>query len=104
MKIINLEEFRKLPPNTLYCKFEPDFFEEIQTKGETWDTDFLCAILVDVDSNDSGDRGQILDSRKFKLDHEFYGRDGLFEAEQLFAVFENEDIESMINHLNKCRH
>jgi hypothetical protein len=48
MKIINLTEFRGMPQGTVFCKYDPCCFGELQIKGETWDSDFISAPLTGV--------------------------------------------------------
>ncbi len=109
MRIVNLTEFRTLPEYTLYSKFTPDVFGDIETKYETWEFDFLCANLIDFQGSTSSDEySRLLDScvagKSIDLDFEHAGRDGMFDKEQLFAIFENKDIDALIEHLKKCKH
>lgn len=108
MKIVNFETFRKLPPGTIYCKYEPQVFRELEVKDETLDYgDFLCACLTGwVDSNGSDDTTEILyeaekTGESFDLEVDCYGRDGMFEEDQLFAVYEKKDVEQLIQALQK---
>ena len=110
MKIVNLEEFRALPEYTLFAKYDPCVFGELETKYETWEHDFLCASIIDFQGNVSSEHWAcILDEMEKNkssvgLDFEHSGRDGLFEDNQMFAVFENKDIDDLIAHLRKCKH
>lgn len=105
MKIINLAEFRAMPEGTVFCKYEPCNFGELQIKGETWESDFISASLTGViESDGSSDMfDKLLQYEKtkesFPLDIEYYGRDGLFEENQLFAVYEKKDIAQLVNKL-----
>jgi len=105
MKIINLTEFRGMPQGTVFCKYDPCCFGELQIKGETWDSDFISAPLTGViESEGSSDMFEKLiqyekTKESFSLDIECYGRDGLFEPNQLFAVYEKKDIAQLANKL-----
>lgn len=106
MRIVNLTEFRKLKPGTVFMKYTPQYFEELCVKGDTWDSDFLCeAITNEIDCNDSGERCDCLfeaqeDSAKsLKLDFDCTGRDGCHDPNQLFAVYEKEDLQGLIRKL-----
>ena len=108
MKILNLEEFRAMPEGTVFMKYEPCVFEDLQVKGETWETDFTAAnITYWPDCTGSEDFSDKLflaqeEGRSVLLDFDCYGRDGCFDKNQLFAVYDKRDIETLIYKLNKC--
>lgn len=105
MKIINLEEFRKCPIGTVFSKYEPCIFNGLMIKGDTWETDFIYQDLIgNIECIDSGDFGNKLDEalmtgKSLTMDFDCMQRDGLFEKEQLFAIYEEKDVESFINAL-----
>ena len=51
---------------------------------------------------DCGSNSDIIDSGEFKWDLESIGRDGLYEMDQLFAVYDKEDVQMLIAQLSKC--
>ena len=96
------------PPKTLFCKFNPHIFGDLQIKGETIPlaNDYYYQNILEVDAEDTGEFiNKIDDSIKnqtsFNLDFDCQCRDGLFEKDQLFAIWENEDIGGLINILYK---
>ena len=108
MRIINLEEFRKMPEGTIYCKYTPCCFSDLEIfGGDCGGIDFVSASLTGwVESEGSNEMFDILEraektGESFKLDTECYGRDGLYEDKQLFAIYENEDILQLIETLKK---
>ncbi len=110
MRILNLTEFRALPEGVVFMKYKPCFFGSLQEKGETWEGDFLSAEITEqVKSGGTEELDLILDeaekdsSYSITLDFESGGRDGLFDDEQLFAVYEQKDIDGLINTLKKCK-
>lgn len=106
MKIINRKEFLNLPSGVIFSKYEPMIFGDICIKGETLHNDFYCQRIKDsIDCNDSNEFHDILDSaekegKSFDIDLESEIRDGMFDENQLFVVWENEDIIKLINRLN----
>ena len=106
MKILNRKDFLALPDGVLYSKYEPCIFGPLEIKGESWENDFLTQQIADaVDCNDSGEFFNILLDAKetgnsFALDFYSEGRDGLFDEDQLFAVWEHADISALISRLN----
>jgi hypothetical protein len=109
MRIVDLQTFRELPVGTVYAKFKPNYFGDLCVKGDTWEHDFLTADLCCcVESNGSEDLFDKLDRMvkegvSLPLDFDYYGRDGMFEPDQLFAVYERADVEQFIFKLNECR-
>lgn len=109
MKIVNLETFRKMPPNTLFAKYQPCVFEELEIKGETWEHDFLVSANLSsaIKCSGSAEFGELLDraertGESLVMDFESEGRDGCFEKDQLFAVWEEADVRALIERLKRC--
>ena len=110
MKIVNLEEFRAFPAGIVFMKYSPCVFGELSVKGKTWEYDFLTSdCCTEIESNDSSESSDILDaaekdsSYSIKMDFDCFGRDGSFEDKQLFAVYEQADLDGLINTLSKCK-
>jgi len=108
VKIVNLEEFRKLPIGTLFMEYEPCVFGSLYAKGETWEHDFLMEdITHEIDANDCGDFAYKLhDAEKngtsIVMDFDCTSRDGTFNKKQLFAIYEKVDIEMLQDKLKRC--
>lgn len=106
LKIINREQFLKLPNGVLYAKFEPCVFGDIAIKEDSSSNGWLYQDLLELDVNDSGEWTDTLfeaieKGTSFKLDYDCLGRDGMFDDKQLFAVFEKEDVVMLIERLKK---
>lgn len=109
MKIVNRETFMKMPRNTLFAKYQPSVFEEFAIKGETWNQDFLASASLSsaIDCSGSVEFVELLDhaektGESLLMDFESEGRDGCFDKDQLFAVFEEADVMALIERLNRC--
>lgn len=110
MKIINREDFLKLPEGTLFTKYAPYGFDELEIKGETLKdaNDFFYQRIVDaVDANDSNECVDILEisaceGKPFNLDLNCQSRDGLFDDDQQFSVWEKPDITNFIERLQQA--
>jgi len=108
MRIVNLKEFRTLSAGTLFAKYEPCAFGAIMVKGETWEHDFLYENIADaIDCTDSGDfADKLFDAEEngtsILVDFDSTSRDGCFEDEQLFAIYEKKDVEMLIDKLGRC--
>ena len=107
MKIVGLEEFRALPEGAVFAKFQPDVFDDLCIKGETWDVDFLYSSLTDdIECDSSTERDELLDlarleGRSIKMAFDQEGRDGCFDDDQLFAVWEHSDVVGLMFKLNE---
>lgn len=105
MKIVNRETFLALPEGILFAKYEPNVFEDLCIKGETWGNDFLVQQITDAiayqGSDDFGDRLDESQSTGCSLPMDFnrLGRDGCFDDDQLFAIWERADVEALIARL-----
>lgn len=102
MKLLNREEFLKLPEGTLYAKYEPHIFGGIQVKGESNKKcgDFYTMEMINPSYEGFNNFSDAIDffnkSKQCELDFNCYGQDGLFDEDQLFAVFEAKELSKMI--------
>lgn len=110
MRIINLKQFRESPKGTVFMKYVPCSFGELNMKGETWEYDFLLQNLVsEIKCESSNQESNILDKAEndnaysVDLDLDCFSRDGCFEDDQLFAVYEQKDIDNLIQELKTCK-
>lgn len=108
MKIVNREKFLTLPAETLYSKYEPCVFEDFCIKGDTLSSnDFCYQSITDAVACDSSEEFTDVLSRieitgeSTSMDFECQGRDGCFDSEQLFAVWEKTDVEALICRLQR---
>ena len=108
MRIVNLEEFRGLPDGTLFMKYEPCNFGGLCVKIETLGSDFLFEAITDEIEASGSDElfDKLFAAEKdstisLEMDFDATDRDGLYEADQLFAVYEKADLVGLINKLNK---
>lgn len=107
MKIYNRKDFLNLPEGTIFSKGREWFFHDFMVKGETLKNeindvdydDFLYLDLMIIQSEGSDDLFNKLDDMKKKGKsypiNEDVGRDGMYEKEDLFLVFEKEDLISL---------
>lgn len=110
MKIVDRQTFLALPANTLYSKYEPCIFSDIQIKGNTCTSgnDFyyqdIASAIENESSEDFWDTLKLALENKVSLtmDFEYEGRDCLYDAKQLFAVWEKQDVVKLINRLQEC--
>lgn len=108
MKIVDRKTFIAMPANTLFSKYEPCFFGPLEIKGESiGEIDFYVQQIADaVDANNTEEFSEILfdaeeNKASFKMDLHCEGRDGLFDDNQLFAVWEHDDVIALIERLQK---
>ena len=70
------------------------------------DIDFVYQDLLEVDSNSTEEFIETMtkakEGEKFRLDLDCEGRDVFFDEDQLYAVFDREDVEALIARLQNC--
>lgn len=99
----------KLPKGTLFSKYAPYIFEDLAIKDDTLGTsDFFATYIADAVASDSPeDSWQRLDTvqqtgESLPMDFTEIRRDGTFEEDQLFAVWEPADVRALISELQNC--
>lgn len=109
MHIVNRTTFLTLPPGTLYAKVSPDpescVMGELLIKGDSMSNDWVVQELVGwfTDCDDSGDFIEAWDHLRAGGEREVElncgARDGLFDDDQLFAVFSRTDHINLLKRL-----
>lgn len=108
MKFVDKQQFYNLPENTLYSKFIPHRIEGLYIKGETIKSfenntpiDYVYVSLIDnIDSRNSEEYLDILDKRSdFTLDYEGGSRDGMFDENEQFVIYDDNDIRKLTSTL-----
>ncbi len=85
-----------MPDRTLFQKYKPCIFGELRVfRGKFGDNDFQYDNFESLDCEkiclEHGDQ--------FEFEFDCTGRDGLYNEDQLFAVWEKKDIENLIERL-----
>jgi hypothetical protein len=106
MRIVNKQEFLKLPENTIFSKYSPCQFGDLRIKGESVGTiDFYYQpISNSIKCNDTGefvDACTKAEKESVEMDFDCLTRDGVFDDEQLFSVWEEKDITAFISRLER---
>lgn len=110
MRIVDLQTFLAMPAGTVFAKYRPCVFGDLHIKGDTLasGTDFFYQQIVDaLDVNDSGEFADELrratrdgaTGPEIAMDFNCEGRDALFDADQLFAVWSRDDVAALIERL-----
>ena len=108
MRIVNRDDFLQMPEGTVYSYYVPQVADGLMIKGETWTNDWLYQdLLFQVDGQNSEEISDILyeaekTGKSFKLDLKCGSRDGMFFEDQLYMVYENFDIEAVVEALKGC--
>lgn len=107
MRIVNHEQFLQLPENTLYFKYEPDYLhsfgikmDTIQSREDGRAIDWFYQDL-EYPSYDVEAKMRAV-GETIRLDFACQGRDGCFDQDQLFAVFEPGEVQDLIDRLREC--
>jgi hypothetical protein len=113
MKIVNRNQFMALPAETMYSTYEPCCFGPLYIKGDTIihdgkPIDWCYQDIADaVDAGDSGEWAEKLfeaqeSGGSVAFDFDCQGRDGMFAHDQLYAVWEPQDVVALIDRLRRC--
>ena len=108
MRIVDRKMFLVMPAGTLYSKYSPCVFGDLCIKGQTvGDNDFFSQQINDAIQHNSSDEfaDALLSAAKtgadLQMDFYFEGRDGLFDGDQLFAVWSRADVVALIVRLTR---
>ena len=104
MRVYNRQDFMNLPEGIIYTKGKPWYFGDMTVKGETITSggkhiDWVCLNLDGVEANDCGQLTDRLDEMLKKgVSYPIetgYGRDGFYDKDDLFLVYERADLEKL---------
>ena len=116
MRIVDRKTFLKMEGQVLFAKYDPQIFGDLRIKvGDTQDFsddnpkyhDFQYDDLIDFDCMGSTERMDLLHRAEqdpffsVDLDPHYTSRDGMFEDDILFAVFEPQDVKQLIERLQE---
>lgn len=108
---MNRTKFLALPSGVIYslCRKDLTIDEELYIKYDSLeDIDWVEASLLDIPATTTYSRSTSIDDtieesfrtgKSFQLNYGHTMYNGFFESEQLFAVYEKEDVEKLVSHL-----
>lgn len=114
MKIVDRTTFLAMPIGTVYSEYEPCVFGPFLIKGETLfrddgsPCDWFCQQIHDsLDSASSPMFTDMLDRAletgdSISMNFNIEGRDGCYVEDQLFAVWEQQDVAALIERLQEA--
>jgi hypothetical protein len=106
MRIVDRKAFLKMPAGTVFAKFDPHIIRETMIKGDTVaDVDFYCSDLTSLEVPNGCQWIEQIDlaiaGESVPLDFDVECRDGCFDMHQLFAVWEQSDIDALMKRLQR---
>jgi hypothetical protein len=108
MKIINKPKFIKLPPYTLYSIYSPCHFGDLSVKSDSTNNSFYSISLNDpVEFYSSEQFVELLENasktgESVNTDLESYYRDSDCNDNQLYAIWEKQDLLKLQELIGKC--
>lgn len=109
MKIVNLQTFLRYPKYTLFSKYEPCCFHDLQIKGDSAirSKDFDAMTIADAISFDSTEDFLSICTAmeaggRVAITLDEWSRDGMFCDDQLFAVWEAADLQKLLGAVHTC--
>lgn len=115
MRIVDRATFLALPSGVLFAKYSSlGNFDNLLVKQDTMfdfnnnPTDFGYQNVMEILSSGSDEWIDIISkaektSESFSLDLDCGSRDGLFDQDQMFAVYEQQDLDETIKLLRSCK-
>lgn len=103
MRILNRKDFLNTPKGTLWSYYKPCFFSDLNVKTSDkadYDNDFVYfGLIAEFDTGNSGEYIEVCrrmeQGESIPASFEETQREGLFDDEQLFLVYEKDDIKRM---------
>lgn len=110
VKIVNRKTFLEMPPGTLFQNYRPCTSGSLCAKDETMGNDFLLQPLEGVSAMEWDSSDQMVERLEEMRDNgashplglDCLGRDGCFDNDQLFLVWERADVEALIARLQSA--
>ncbi|EKK7713488.1 hypothetical protein PO816_000328 [Cronobacter dublinensis] len=114
MRIVDRKTFLSLPPNTVYsishwtantCSTS---ITDLLIKGDTVaNSDYYEQAIPDFDFEDIDEKFEaveraIQEGKSIRTDFRVETRNSMFDEEQMYAVWEREDIVGLIERLKEC--
>jgi len=102
MKIVSFEEFLKLPTGTVYQEWKPHIMGEVCIKQDSTNlkSDFFYSNITIQPSLPGEDQDAICKFDFFGFVHDdTISRWGMFDEEQLFLLYDDIDVDKMIEML-----
>lgn len=98
MKIVSRNEFLLLPSGTLYSRYVPQVVTGFEIKGDSFHNDwYFRDILGEVGGDSTTNEFEDMEKgMHFPLCLNIEQRDGLFEQDAMFLIYEPEDIKALI--------
>lgn len=114
MRIVDRKTFLSLPPNTVYSishwtdKTLSTSITDFLIKGETVaNADYYEQAIPDFDYENLDDKFEAIEQAvkegaTLKTDFRVESRNSMFDESQMYAIWEKEDIEGLIERLKEC--
>lgn len=119
MRIVNRQTFLALPAGTLYMTYVPCAFGPLLIKGDTIYGERITGAETPIDhweqgldtigdSTGSTQDIEILEraqqkGQSFRMDLNCESREGVYDDEQLYAIYEAADVDKLIVRLQEAR-
>lgn len=114
MRIVNRKTFLSMPSNTVYSISDwkencpSSSITDLLIKGDTVaDADYYEQEVPDFDYENSDDKFEAIEEsvkngKSLKTDFYVEQRNAMFDEYQMYAIWEKEDIEGLIERLKQC--
>lgn len=103
MRLINKDDFIKMPEGTIYCKYTVFGFENMYIKGRSYSDDIIETLRIGHHADLNVDSGEVINlfhkEWKGAVDPKKpYGKDKVFR-EDLFLIYSVDDLRQIIKQI-----
>jgi hypothetical protein len=112
VKILNKEQFKKVPPRTLWAFCRPHYMEGLHIKAESqpfsnewfWDIGLIEPISIDHENGSLEPWDDMMNGGSAPAVYDEMERESIWEHDddQLYVVYEDDDIIRLIAALQEC--
>jgi hypothetical protein len=105
MKVVDKQTFFELPSGTIYSKGKAWYFSDFLIKGNTIyneglpiDWFYLYTNWPEDDKAFESLEKALITGESFKANR-LFGRDGLYDPDDLFLIYEKDDLDDLLEHI-----
>ena len=111
MRVVDRPTFLSLPEGTIYAKGKPAYWEGLCIKGETifhdglasdWSSLNPCWVQSKAGEEIINEMLRAFEDGLSRPMEDAYGRDGCFDNDEMFLIFQRPDLETLRNFIDQA--
>lgn len=101
MRLVNLEEFLKLPANTIFAKYD-GVFGVLEIKQKNVNNEFYVSPLGVIEDTFLDPQNHLEKGYDIGVDFDYWSTSECFDHDQMFVVFNRRDTRALFDAVKKC--